>query len=512
METAARLARASISSFFLFPLVLVLAVYDSTRPHRYENFDPAEADPLGSIRCEGPLPYRLPRYPFWPFDPNTFTLQQLCAKPQYGGRGPGQHLSGFCSDNQYGVVAFDDSEQARRAVGLCTPRLWLYCRLRCFCDYNFPGEDFRPPDAIAASFPSHLVPSSESYRITVHRVDHEHWDGQASQRGNGYGDLEVLATDIDLDTQVAIAMHEANMLHPDFPDETFHALSLSIDPRNNISCAGPLPSWPAPVPWQWSEFSNLQELCAVQLAGGNEPVDKWSLSPEVEVVMNIAKGRESNGSIEVQVRGKDGSLKTAIPVLPAITVGVPFAAGTCGPQRNELCAQRWPTDVLGPIPTAPPGASPRELSVPDGRWPIALDPTMNPSTTPADLAGSVTPAELPTCGATCRSNQDCRGNGEPSSCRCLAIGEPVARQAGVDPVFPPALCLIFSATLGTTLAKYAKPLPKRGGEIEGQGADRHTDAGWGCVCNATYISKACCETDKGVVWEDSSLKLGRLTD
>ena len=121
--------RTFISSALLLPLLrlslvpillqvrLAIAAYDPAHPPTTENFDPAEANPLGGITCLGrPYDLRLPLQPG--FDPNSLSVQHLCAKPQYGGGAEYQHLGGFClqppnSDPNLGrgvntgIVAFD---------------------------------------------------------------------------------------------------------------------------------------------------------------------------------------------------------------------------------------------------------------------------------------------------------------------------------------------------------------------------------------------------------------------
>ena len=72
------------------------AAYIPRSPYRYENYNPAEADPAGAIKCvgdryDGELP--VDEY----FNPNTVSMQKLCAKPQYGGGSPGTHIGGWCS-------------------------------------------------------------------------------------------------------------------------------------------------------------------------------------------------------------------------------------------------------------------------------------------------------------------------------------------------------------------------------------------------------------------------------
>ena len=59
-----------------------------------DNFDPAEADPTGNITCLGDsYDLELPTQAHW--NPNTVSMQSLCAKTQYGGGPPGQNIAGW---------------------------------------------------------------------------------------------------------------------------------------------------------------------------------------------------------------------------------------------------------------------------------------------------------------------------------------------------------------------------------------------------------------------------------
>ena len=150
-------AAPSLVAFVLYVqfIGLVTAVFDPLNPGNEEIFDPAEADPFGQITCpdEGSLAWlHLPRIESSSdrvsVDPNTLTLQQLCAKPQYGGWGPGLHLGGFCTQNPrspvpYAIVSFDTTPAARTSTDLTSPRLLLYCQTRCYCTNPFALADER---------------------------------------------------------------------------------------------------------------------------------------------------------------------------------------------------------------------------------------------------------------------------------------------------------------------------------------------------------------------------------
>ena len=127
-------------------------------PPTVENFDPADADPGGAITCQNPndkIDFQLPMVTNLDTgaqeDPNTFTIQELCAQPQYGGRGRGMTLAGWCRrpptpkdrrptsdglDNgitSNNTVAFDNGVRSDFAPDLMLPRLLAYCTTRCFC-------------------------------------------------------------------------------------------------------------------------------------------------------------------------------------------------------------------------------------------------------------------------------------------------------------------------------------------------------------------------------------------
>ncbi|KAI9672948.1 MAG: hypothetical protein M1817_003112 [Caeruleum heppii] len=153
--------------------------------------------------------------------------------------------------------------------------------------------------------------------------------------------------------------------------------------------------------------------------------------------------------------------------------------------------------LLGPEPTLPPSIEVESTAL------NATDPSADLSPMKPSLA-----LGLPTCGSTCQSNIACRRDGAPSSCRCLAVGEAVARAVGSDPVFPAAMCLVFSQALVSQLAGVGKGLRARADE--GIGISEEDDIG--CVCNRTYVSRACCESETGLVYENQEKRLGRLEE
>ncbi|KAI9679860.1 MAG: hypothetical protein M1817_004874 [Caeruleum heppii] len=587
---------SSISSSLLLLGLLssASAVFDPSNPPIRENFDPAEADPIGNITCTGPLPpWPLPNFPDDDWDPNTFTLQELCAKPQYGGRAKDQHLAGFCEEDMAVTVGFDYTNRALSADHLMSPRN--------------PSARFRDIDEWPTSSLAYIGSADEAWQLTVEHTDICSWYDQPVSLEEGGHD--VLVTAVSIASELDLLQAPVRDVYYD-PARYKFRVPITLDPSNNISCSGPFPPWPIPIPFAgttWDiEYEDLQDLCAIQLAGGhleanagmychridvehsvpwftdeltprlewtleNYPLSLslrmhclrhcrcqnsqilpdssatvWPIRPGAQVVMNKASGLEVNGSMELRVASENGRPKTVLPILPAVTAGIAPAAGTCGQDKREFCSQAWPSDILGPTPTAPlgvsastPPAAPsggRDSSPSGGRAKAGRAALMKfarrppsrsrPASAQSSGGGAVdvptprlpsvpkhrrpTPApQLPTCGSACQSNRDCRVGDEATNCRCLAVGEPIARQAGLDPVFPSALCLVFSAALPSILAGYAKSLPRRS-EV-GAGTDDETASkAWGCACNATYVSQGCCDRDDGRVWEAADQRLGRL--
>ena len=135
------------------------------------------------------------------------------------------------------------------------------------------------------------------------------------------------------------------------------------------------------------------------------------------------------------------------------------SAGTCGRDGRQFCVERWPSSLLGPIPTAPP--DPKNL---DGV--VVEDPD----------------ADVGQCVNHCTGQYDCNAGDGIDACDCTVLDPAAAKLYGVDPVTPPNLCLLVlqaSATKG----------------LHGRGLveDRV------CRCNVTYISPGCCGSRDGMV-------------
>ncbi|KAI9672540.1 MAG: hypothetical protein M1817_003306 [Caeruleum heppii] len=540
------------------------AAFDrSAPPASVENFDPAEADPRANITCLGPLPdWRIPAVRG--ADPNTFTLQELCAKPQYGGRGPHQHLGGWCVPEALPThlrhLSFDRSMQSSHstiwsdvirhhastlldhpldppsAVPYLTnspygyDRLLLYCKQRCFCNQDVVDRSVRPyVNVIDSSL--FLMGPRNSPQVSLHLLPFARYP---VPMGN-----MLLGESIDIQQQIT---------EPAKGVPEWNPVDVSLDPQNRVVCTGDLPTWVLPLhpaspdDFRDGETNPNQRLCAVRLNDGHPyanagsychpnqdgtaevsfsdemtPRTEWTW-PNLQVSLEIRrhcyqncacvgnkKSRDTFGSIFRMAENlhlimpshhrpgtetaTDPSAQSAAPARVA-----PPSAGSCGAYGRQFCPTPWPSAVFGPKPMAP-----YELS----------SSTSGAAAEPTDVASK---PKLPTCGASCVSNAQCRSSPEaPSNCRCMAIGEAVAKTLGADPVFPfGAACLLFYEGLKGALDRYAKGLPKRGDMPDE--SRNETSETWACACNATYVSRACCESEVGMVWEDADFKLGRLIE
>ena len=274
----------SIHHHIFVIFVILLAILDRSQtaytPHlpwepvAIENFDPVEADPNGNITCLGDsYDLELPLQAHW--NPNTVSMQSLCAKTQYGGGPPGQNIAGWCEEPARsrgtlppypGTIAFDASPSAQENAQLQNPRVMLGCLYRCFCsnsveelslqDLSLQPKTFRSTDILVRQTRSELA-----YQVKIDVVDdffvpqeqHMGPPQQADHPG-------VLVADVFKQTQVQLQAGNPTELE---------IVWVSLDPDNNITCIGNLPTFNLPAPYQNSYFGSLQELCAVYGSGGN---------------------------------------------------------------------------------------------------------------------------------------------------------------------------------------------------------------------------------------------------
>ena len=267
--------RSRLFATILSLLTITVAIYDEQHPPNHENFDPAEANPKMGLTCLGDHSrLNLPYSRSCRFDPNSVSMQKLCAKTQYHGGPPGQHLGGFCpvlaiSENGTvvgpGEIAFDHGYASNLGARACIEllhlaRLLLECRTSCFCNYQL-DDPIQRPKGKPLGGETFMITSGRTLEIKVDSVGNP----TAFRLGPGSaGDTIVRATTTRTGSQVNL--QRGGTLSPGL------GWTLSIDQANNVVCGGELPSFPLPPPYTMADFGNNQELCVIQLSGGNECV------------------------------------------------------------------------------------------------------------------------------------------------------------------------------------------------------------------------------------------------
>ena len=245
-----------------------LAVQQSdNRATRYENLDPARANPVRNITCLGDsLHLRLPM--LGDFDPNRADVQKLCAKPQYNGGSPGQNAGAYCTEPPFppytGDIAFDASSDARASKVLQNPRVLLACRYRCFCNWGVADTSVQPKPIFRER---RLNVQPRSSRLTYELqldIDNDFTTPRERKRGQ-YG--LMLVDSLRLLTQSQLSREGRYVPQDKLYDH------ISLDPGNRIQCGGDMPTFNLPPPYTHQDFiatgSNpVQSLCAMQLSGG----------------------------------------------------------------------------------------------------------------------------------------------------------------------------------------------------------------------------------------------------
>ena len=116
----------------------------STHVRKFQLSQTPGEDCLGNA-SDQQLPSILPTHQDGFFNPKTKTMHQLCAKPQYGGGNPFEHVGGRYGRSSierifnreragsHRIGPFNVSFGAKVNVYLATPRMLVECSFRCFC-------------------------------------------------------------------------------------------------------------------------------------------------------------------------------------------------------------------------------------------------------------------------------------------------------------------------------------------------------------------------------------------
>ncbi|KAI9889700.1 MAG: hypothetical protein M1814_004999 [Vezdaea aestivalis] len=544
---------------------LANAVYDPNKPYLRENLDPDQANPIHSISCVGTLPlFPLPKSRLW--DPNEATLQEVCAKSQYGGYRlynrpiiirAALSLQGFCEASAPGTetedpnitssvgTVFDFFWLGRNTVIPEYLRLALYCRERCFCNsYPQPVSDKpRGPGNSQVSF----RPRTETYQIEVDVPPN------FARRPEKY-------VGTDTESVLSTTLREVSQLDLDRNAETIPSqdIHVSIDPGNYIQCLDvPLPAFlrDMPPPFNPQDFENTQQLCAVALSGGDPRanaggychrrysrlsfIDPRNIIGQVWYAEDMTPRKEWTWESDhlrfvISLRffcWQQCSCSNVVPDVHRDRLGAriwPLAEDVQVIKDNSgaihllkrdqngkysfvaLAADGWeapfPFNSLPADSLAPLRWDPAILGAPPGLKPPPpiLEPRLIPLST-SGLSPAAKSEPLPRCGQECAgpAERSCSGAASAEgACKCVLPSSRQAASLGLDPVAPKALCLVLA---GTRLA--VEGVRRKG--VMGRDVGVF-DEEWACVCNVTYSSSACCKSADGLVWENRRLGMGEL--
>lgn len=216
--------------------LLVSAVFDPNHPHQTKNFDPAEADPSGNITCLGDR-YGIDLPIIAGFDPNLVTMQELCAKPQYNGGLPGQHVGAWCTTimiqrGQRRKLAFDFSPGVQVNAALVSPRVLLGCLLKCYCNSAAAADLIVQPVTTDVALRGNYPQSTSTYEIKIDVVNDFNVPS-IQHMGSLVGQL-VISVSALLEAQISATLYN------------YDVTPISVDQQNRIECRGSLPSFPLP--------------------------------------------------------------------------------------------------------------------------------------------------------------------------------------------------------------------------------------------------------------------------
>ncbi|KAI9888634.1 MAG: hypothetical protein M1814_006574 [Vezdaea aestivalis] len=520
-------------------------------------FDPSRVSPRGSIRCSDIRPQAFDFGPVNGWDLDTATVQELCAKPEYSGRQPGpegqQGLSGYCYHNDprlrrgglnLPTVRFDKNSRylaQDMADSLFTPRLALFCRERCFCDKLKPAP-FPPLTKKPKNTP--FIYQSTTRSLTQQSI----WEIQLERRDGGRyltGNGEALTTIVEIGDQ------EKELERPN--GDSFRASFrevITINPTNVIECLGdniPYQSLRIPRPFHNEQFHNIASLCATALSGGSPIANAGGYCHDSSKETGLPTGRgdrdvwftddmtpreewtwAANFAFAARVRGfcfsscwcvgadpiaeherhrrviKIGwklNEFSSVLQLPDGSHGLVSSLGRSSITQawgsfhgdgtrtstdrvncldeGDCPALAWSIEALGPLPSYPPKTGPGSSS-------------------------------LLRCGQSCVgiAALNCKGSDSAGDCKCIALTQSQTRILGLDPVTVPGIGLCLAAATLVQALRYGGK--KRGGlggrdVYESSKSDLEAELlDLNCVCNATFASALCCESDSGIVHKEQA--------
>ncbi|KAI9676494.1 MAG: hypothetical protein M1817_000652 [Caeruleum heppii] len=461
-------------------------------------------------------------------------------------------------DYYHGAVAFDKDLDARSARWLQNPRMLLQCRLRCFCNKNVPLEARNvQPAGTSFFYRTQQGFARDAYRFQIDVLDDydTRYEAHLYEPPTPRMFTEVISTISEVGHRRSDALHgyqrvamtRANNVvcegpMPDWPLpgppvrngfgnlQEMCAVQLSggraeanaggychrvyavqAPPVNEVWFSD---AFTPRVDWTWNNFLasasirfHCRRFCRCKYPG--EKTEPNNGNAVWQFILGLSFISKWDGSTQV---ARSGTGETLMQVLPPQSGAGP-SAGTCGPDGKQFCPTPWPLEILGPIPRGPPGsnmsgllvapanpADPRQMFDPD-------DATDGSASTSNATDASASDADLTStqgqCGASCTGVAECRSPGAGVRCTCKVPNWREAVTAGLDPVFPTALCIALATQM-------VNPVPAPPGL--GRREVLEDDEAMACACNATYVSHSCCGSEDGMIWEDPGLKLGRMAE
>lgn len=525
-----------------------------------DNLIPANADPSLNITCVGnSYGYNLPSSAG--FDTSTVTMQQLCAKTQFNGGQPGEHIGGWCDYSRHeSRVVFDLTAPAQVNPVLANPRVMLACQYRCFCNYGLGADPTQPPAPIA------LAPawrSDQTYEMTVDVLDdfdEPAWidNVMATQLGTYQSDgMEVDAPLSGhrggkgaMPVRVAEVFTESQQVHT--KDETPsdpvlpHATFLSMNEDNQIECSGVRPLWPLPFPFSIGQFPDLQKLCAVEFSGGLAAANAGgychrSNLPGGDVSRTVWFSDELTPRYEWTWGGPNFLASAAIRTYCRMRCTCKNDPSKQDPLQqlfgstvwNIIASQNFAANSDGSITIQGTGSQQSETQILPAQPPLnrlnqyaaagtcgATGRQFCPSTWPTEILGDIKqmlappnateiiapPASPPTddfttCGRYCSSQKDCGPGNSQEDCFCGLPSPKDARTLGLDPISPVTVCLVL-ALAASGISGRDVPMVDDGVATSTPALQYLDERGepYQCPCNSTYISNECCGAKDGMVW------------
>ena len=530
----------------------------------HENFDPQKADASGKITCFGTkFDLELPLQQGWNPNDRSYQ-QICAKPQYGGGPVGQHVGGWCSPAESGGVVAFDDDEEAKINTQLFNPRVLLGCRYRCFCSSAVadPAVQPKPDEPPVDLLQVHPMDSALTYQISLD-VNNDFTMPMWQHRGLLDTDVDAVRNALVDQSQpdhllgsseekfTYVSEDEGNKLTCSGALPTFvlpPPYNRSDFKNNQQLCAiqlngglfganaggychrnddGTRTPWFAddmtPRPdWTWTgglfaaaatiRFHCIQH-CQCEGDTAKTPFQGfWLLVDGMGINL-----RNSDGSFTIDASATSSSTQAqgvsfigqgssnkkqktkSVTVLPP-QHGNNSASGTCGPANNTFCPSAWPTDLLGPIPLAPPNAT--------------------QIVRPHVAKGSR--KDMTVCGNQCSGPQDCRS---PSlnntqtdhACTCAFPNPQDAHVLGLDPVSPVSVCLVLMR------AVFASQMSSKGNlngraVVDGDAAGGYDD-GYGHARTWTpdgaasgEVVPAAWENENSMVSRSAEAAVGRYVD